>query len=71
MAAQLKEDLIAKISAFVEPPPDDDENREMTIDDAVQIQTIFQRAKAESDNGLTVMSTVFTELIKDDYLQRR
>jgi hypothetical protein len=37
MAAQLKQDLIAKISAFVEPPPDDDENREMTIDDDVQI----------------------------------
>jgi hypothetical protein len=27
--------------------------------------------KAEGDNGLTVMSTVFAELIKDDYLQRR
>ena len=71
MAAQLKQDLISKISAFVEPPPDDDENREMTIDDDVQISTIFQMLKAEGDNGLTVMSTVFADLIKDDYLQRR
>jgi len=33
MAAQLKQDLISKISAFVEPPPDDNENREMKIAD--------------------------------------
>ena len=71
MAAQLKQDLISKVSAFVEPPPDDDENKEMKIDDDEQIQTIFKRVKAEGDNGLAVMSTVFAELIKDDYLQRR
>jgi hypothetical protein len=33
MAAQLKQDLISKISAFVEPPADDNENQEMKIDD--------------------------------------
>ena len=37
MAAQLKQDLISKVSAFVEPPPDDDENKEMNIDDDEQI----------------------------------